>query len=75
MRANPMTMLFALLGAVPLFVGGAGIAALLLQRAGFGVVVWGVLPFLGLLAVVLVLGVVLGKGAVARRENEGDDGV
>lgn len=75
MRTQPMIMLFALLGAVPLLVGGAGLAALLLQRAGFGIVAWGMLPFLGLLAVVLVLGVVLGKAAVAKRENDGEDGV
>lgn len=75
MRATPMAMLFALLGVVPLLVGGAGLAGLLLQRAGFGVAVWGLLPFLGLLVAVLVLGVVFGKAAGGKRENGGDDGV
>ncbi len=69
-----MAMLFALVGAVPLIVGGAGLAAFLLQRAGFGIVVWGLLPVLGMLAVVGVLGVVLGKAAVVRRGSGRDDG-
>lgn len=84
MRANPMAMLFALIGAVPLLAGGAGLAGLLLQRAGFGIVVWGLVPLFGLLGAVLVLGAVLGKAAGGRpdgsgeprdRENRRDDGV
>ena len=75
MRADPMAMLFALVGAVPLIVGGAGLAAFLLQRAGFGMLVWGLLPVLGMLVVVGALGVVLGKAAVVRRGGSGrDDG-
>lgn len=62
-RANPMVLLFALVGVVPLLVGGAGLAAALLQRAGFGLVVWGLLPLLGLCVAVLVLGAALGKAA------------
>lgn len=66
-----MAMLFALVGAVPLVVGGAGLAAFLLQRAGFGIVVWGLLPVLAMLTVVGVLGVVFGKAAVIRRGGSG----
>lgn len=74
MRADPMAMLFALVGAVPLIVGGAGLAAFLLQRAGFGMLVWGLLPVLGMLIVVGVLGAVLGKAAVVRRGSGRDEG-
>lgn len=69
MNGNPMAMLFALVGAVPLLAGGAGLAGLLLQRAGFGIAVWGLLPLLGLLVAVIVLGVVLGKAAGGKRER------
>ena len=64
-----MVMLFALIGAVPLLAGGAGLAGLLLQRAGFAIVVWGGLPLAGLLVVVLVLGAVLGKAAGGKRDD------
>ena len=62
-RTSPMVMLFALVGAMPLLAGAAGLAGLLLQRAGFGILVWGLVPLLGLLVAAAVLGVVLGKAA------------
>jgi hypothetical protein len=46
-RIHPQTLLFVLLGTVPLVVTGAGADAFLLMRAGYGVLVWAVVPFLG----------------------------
>lgn len=74
MRAEPKTLLFALVGAVPLLVGGAVAAAVLLQRAGLGIVFWGLAPLLGLLAAVLVLAVMLGRAADDERKGGGSDG-
>ena len=39
-----------------LFGAGAGVISFFLLRAGYGFVVWGVLPFLALVLVALVLG-------------------
>lgn len=39
-----------------LFGAGAGVVSFFLLRAGYGFVVWGVLPFLALVLVALVLG-------------------
>lgn len=66
-RTNALVLLFALVGLVPLLAGGAGLAAFLLQRAGFGLAVWGLLPLLGLCVVVVVLGAALGKAAGVSR--------
>jgi hypothetical protein len=46
-RIHPQTLLFVLLGTVPLVVTGAGAGAFLLMRAGYGVLVWAVVPFVG----------------------------
>ena len=51
-RMRPETLLFVLLGTVPLVVAVAGVAGFLLMRGGFGFLVWGVLPFVGSLLVV-----------------------
>ncbi len=40
-----------------LFGTGAGVLSFLLLRAGYGFVVWGVLPFLALVLVAVVFGV------------------
>ena len=69
-RTSPMVMLFALVGAMPLLAGAAGLAGLLLQRAGFGILVWGLVPLLGLLVAAAVLGVVLGKAAGGGRARQ-----
>lgn len=69
-----MKLLFVLIGVVPLAVGGAGIASFLLQRAGYDVAVWAVLPFLGLLAFVLVLGAVLGRMASGTDKEQSPEG-
>ncbi len=59
---NPRVLVFVLSGAV-LFLGllgsVAGVAAFLLFRAGYGFVVWGLLPPLALLLVAIGLGAVL----------------
>jgi hypothetical protein len=59
-------LLAVLVGAVPLAVLLAGGVAFLLLRAGFGILVWAVLPFLGVLAVVAILGVFLSRAAGSR---------
>jgi hypothetical protein len=71
---HPKTLLFALIGAVPLAVIAAGVAAFLLQRAGYGLVVWALVPLGGLLLVASLLGAVFGWAASGRR-NRGDDDV
>jgi hypothetical protein len=58
-RISPTALPLVLLGVVlllPLFGGLAGVVSFLLLRAGYGFVVWGVLPFLALLLVTLVFG-------------------
>jgi hypothetical protein len=62
---HPQTLLFILLGTVPLVVGGAGVAAFLLMRAGYGALVWAVVPFVGSLLVVAALAFVLSRAARA----------
>jgi membrane protein implicated in regulation of membrane protease activity len=76
-RMQPQTLLFILLGTVPLVVAGAGVAAFLLMRAGYGVLVWAVVPFLVSLLIVAALAFVLSRGARASRgqdERESSDG-
>lgn len=67
---DPKKLLFVLLGVVPLCVAGSGIAAYLLQRAGYGLLVWGLVPLGGLLLVALILGGGLGWAA-SRPRNGG----
>lgn len=75
-RSRQMALLFALVGLVPLLVGGAALAAVLLQRAGFGLAVWGLVPLLGLCVAVLALGAALGGaagGGKDRRKPSGEE--
>ncbi len=67
---HPQTLLFVLLGTVPLVVAGAGVAAFLLMRVGYGVLVWAVLPFLASLLIVAVLAFVLSRAAKAGRSRD-----
>ena len=62
-RIHPITLLFVLLGVVPLLVGGAGVASFLLLRAGYDFLVWGLLPLVVLLLIAGSLGAVLGMAA------------
>ena len=64
---RPLALLFVLLVTVPLLVGGAGLASFLLLRAGYGVLVWGLLPLLGLLVISGAFGAAIGRAARARR--------
>jgi hypothetical protein len=77
--AQPRTLLFALVAAVPLIVAVAFVVAILLQRAGFGWPVWALLPFAVSMVFIGVLGVVLGRAATRRaseeRRSREDDGV
>ena len=76
-EASPRTLLFALVAIVPVVVAVAFVAAVLLQRAGFGLVVWALVPFVVSMALIAGLGVVLGRAAVRASEGRSrkDDGV
>jgi NhaP-type Na+/H+ or K+/H+ antiporter len=76
---RPRTLLLVLISVVPVIVALAFVVAILLQRAGFGLVIWVLLPFVVSMALIVVLGLVLGRAA-ARSASEGrrfrkDDGV
>jgi hypothetical protein len=70
-RMQPETLLFVLLGTVPLVVAGAGVAAFLLMRAGFGFLVWGVLPFVASLLAVAGISFTLSRAARGDRGRDG----
>lgn len=78
--AHPRTLLLVLMAVVPVIVAVAFVVAILLQRAGFGLVLWAIVPFVVSMALIGVLGVVFGRAAT-RRASEGgrrsreDDGV
>ena len=71
---RPQVLLGVLVGAVPLAVLCAGGVAFLLLRAGYGIFVWAVLPFLGVLVVVALLGVFLSRAAAGRGGADGPRG-
>lgn len=61
-RISPAVLPLVLFGVVlllSLFGAGTGVVSFFLFRAGYGFVVWGVLPFLALVLVALVLGAVV----------------
>lgn len=66
---HPKTLLFVLLGVVPLVVVGAGLASFLLLRAGYGLVVGALVPFIVSLLLAAALGALLGRAASGRREG------
>jgi hypothetical protein len=66
---RPLILLFVLLVTVPFLVGGVGVASLLLVRAGYGVLVWGLVPFLVLLLLAGVVAVFIGKAARVTRDD------
>ena len=72
-------MLIVLVVAVPVIVGLALLVAVLLQRAGFGLFVWALLPFLVSMALIGGLGLLLGRAATSstpdERRSGGGDGV
>ncbi|MDQ3567183.1 MAG: hypothetical protein M3397_03760 [Actinomycetota bacterium] len=74
------TLLLVLIVTVPLVVAGAVLVSFLLLRAGHGLVVSALLPLLGTMAVVVTLGVFLGRAANRSRgggegQNRKRDGV
>lgn len=71
---NPKMLLVILVGTVPLVVAAAMGTAFLLARAGYGAVVWGLVPFLGLLIVTGLLALALGRAAGRSRERRPGDG-
>ena len=71
-RMRPQTLLFVLMGTVPLVVAIAGVVAFLLMRSGYGVLVWAVLPFLTSMLVIAALGAFLGRAASGRPGPERD---
>jgi hypothetical protein len=74
-RMHAQTLLFVLLGTVPLVVAGAGVAAFLLMRAGFGVLVWAVVPFVASLLAVAAIAFLLSRAArVDRGREESSEG-
>jgi hypothetical protein len=72
-RAHAKTMLFVLLGTVPVVVAGAGLVSFLLLRAGYGLVVGALLPFAVSLLLVATLGAVLGRSAGGRGSRNRND--
>jgi hypothetical protein len=68
-RAHAKTMLFVLIGAVPLVVAAAGFASFLLLRAGYGLIVGALLPFALSLLLVAILGAARGRAAGRSRND------
>jgi hypothetical protein len=69
-RMRPETLLFILLGTVPLVVAGAGVAGFLLMRAGFDFLVWGVVPFVASLLAVAAISFALSRAARMDRNRD-----
>jgi hypothetical protein len=67
---RPQNLLLVLIAAVPVIVAAALVVAVVLQRAGFGLLVWGLLPFLASMALIGVLGILLGRAANRRGDDE-----
>jgi hypothetical protein len=70
-------LLLLFMAVVPVIVGLALLAAVLLQRAGFGLVVWALVPFVVSMLLIAGLGVVLGRAAARAPHGRSrkDDGV
>ena len=68
---NQKIFLLIMILAVPLLVGLSGAVSFLLLRMGYGVVVWALLPFLGLLLLVAALGFILSRVAGKHRRGPG----
>ncbi len=66
------TMLFVLIGAVPLLVAGAGVASFLLLRADYGLVLGALVPFAISLVLVAILSAALARAAGTRRRDHDD---
>lgn len=74
---NPKTLLLIMVGVVPVVVAVTVLVSFLLLRAGYGLLVSGLVPFAAMVLVVAVIGVVFGRAASKRRaaeRREPDDG-
>ena len=72
---HPKTLLFILIGVIPVVVVGAGVVSFLLLRAGHGLLVGAVVPFVVSLLLAAALGALLGRAASGRRRGpEGPEG-
>ncbi len=69
-RMHPQTLLLVLIGAVPLVVAVAAVAAVLLMRAGYGLLLGVVLPFVVSMLMIAALGVFLGRAARGQGPEE-----
>lgn len=77
-RVSPCALALILTGVVlilGLLGGGAGVASFLLLRAGYGFLVWGLLPVLTLLLAALALGIVLWWVTGGHSPGSGQPGV
>ena len=72
-RANPRALLLILVLAVPLVVACGLVVAFLLLRAGYGLLVGGLVPFAASMVVIAVIGAFLGRaaGRSGRSSEEG----
>jgi hypothetical protein len=76
-RVSPRVLPLVMFGAVlllSLFGAGAGLASFLLLRAGYGFLVWGLLPFLALVLAALVLITFVLRAAGGRLPGVGRSG-
>ena len=71
-NSSSTKLLVIMVAAVPVIVAVAGLVSFLMLRAGFGLLVSGLLPFLAMLIVVAALGVFLARAA--GRQIESGDG-
>lgn len=71
---NPKTLLFVLVGVVPVVVVAAGAASFLMLRSGYGMAVSLGVPFVVSLALVAGLGALLGRAASRRGRDGGRSG-
>lgn len=70
---NQKVFLLTMVLAVPLLVGLSGMVSFLLLRMGYSFVVWALLPFLGLLLLVAVMGITLSWAARKVSRGAGSD--
>ena len=70
--SSPTKLLVIMVAAVPVIVAVAGLVSYLMLRAGFGLLLSGLLPLFAILILVTALGVFLGRTA-GRSQGGGDD--
>jgi hypothetical protein len=73
-EVRPSTLLLIFMLSVPVLVAVAGLAAVVLIRAGYGTLIGLVVPSLALSAATVVLGVSLGRAASRRAQKDAQKG-